>query len=360
MVIDIIRGENMDKLFLNNFNYIISYLPLRLKKVINNLNNEVINNIQEIRIRAESPVVLILTDNNYFITDKGYLSIIHSANCICTTQNEITEVFNKICDYSLHSHYEDVLNGYVTLKNGARVGLTGTAVFEKNTIKGIRNIDGLNFRVPRNIVNCSDVILNKIFNDNISNLLIAGPPSSGKTTILKDLIYKLSSGKKGKYYKVCVIDERKELSDLNNKANSGYNTDILYGFPKSVGISMAVRTLSPDIIICDEIGIEDIDEIIKTLNSGVNFVFTIHAKNFEELKKKYIFKKLYEYDCIDNILIINGFNSFDIVSTDNIYEVKYENNNYYNCDNSVSDNFNKLCEQNQTTYKSSQSAMLND
>ena len=68
----------MDKLFLNNFNYIISYLPLRLKKVINNLNNEVINNIQEIRIRAESPVVLILTDNNYFITDKGYLSIIHS------------------------------------------------------------------------------------------------------------------------------------------------------------------------------------------------------------------------------------------------------------------------------------------
>ncbi len=337
----------MDKLFQNDFNFIISYLPFRIQSLIKKLDYEIIEHIQEIRIRANKPIVIVSNNNIVFMTRTGSLSSIYSSNCIDITQEEITEIVNKICDYSMHSHYEDILNGYISLKNGARVGITGTAVFDKTILKGIRNINGLNFRIPRQIDNCSSVIFNHIFKENISNLLIAGPPSSGKTTILKDLSYQLSSGKKGLYYKICVVDERKELANIKNDIKSlGINTDILYGFPKPVGISIAVRTLSPDIIICDEISPEDVDEIIKSMNSGVNFIFTIHAKNYEELKHKYTYKKLIEYGCIDNVLILNSFKSFTVISNDNIKEVNYEEHCDYNCDYSNSNNFNQLCKKN--------------
>jgi stage III sporulation protein AA len=352
--------KNVNDSFHKDFYFIVSYLPLRIQKIINNLNEEILNEIQEIRIRAERPVVLILKSNNYFITYKGILSIIHSANVIYTSQSEITEAFNKICDYSIHSHYEDVLNGYVTLKNGARVGVTGTAVFDKTTLKGIRNIDGLNFRIPRYVDNCADFIVNNIFNSGISNLLIAGPPSSGKTTILKDLIYQLSSGKMEKYYKICVIDERKELVSFNNIDRLGFNTDVLYGYPKSIGISMAVRTLSPDIIICDEIGVEDIDEIIKSLNSGVSFIFTIHAQNYNELKNKYIFRKLYDYGCIDKLVIINSFNNFVVISDSEINEVEYERASDYCRNNHICNNLNDIYQKNKITFKITEPIVLTD
>ena len=350
----------MNKSFLKDFNYIVSYLPLRIQKIINDLSEEIISEILEIRIRAERPVVLILKSNNYFITSQGNISIIHSTNVIKSSQSEITEAFNKICDYSLHSHYEDVLNGYVTLKNGARVGVTGTAVFDKTNLKGIRNVDGLNFRIPRFVDNCADFILNNIFNDDISNILIAGPPSSGKTTILKDLIYQLSSGRKRKYYKICVIDERKELVSFNNIDRLGFNTDVLYGYPKGIGISMAVRTLSPDFIICDEISVEDIDEIIKSLNSGVSFIFTIHARNYKELKNKYIFRKLYDYGCVNKIVIINSFNDFSFITDSENNEVEYER--AFDCDynNYINNNINDIYKKNKTTYKSIEPIVLTD
>ncbi len=265
----------MDKVLQSDYNYILSYLPARIQCFLKNLNPDIIEKIQEIRLRANRPIVIVIGGFSYFLTHTSFLSEIYSSKCVTVIQNEITETVNKICEYSIHSHYEDLLNGYVTLKNGSRVGLTGTAVFENNKIKGIKDIDGLNIRVPRQVNNFSSVVFNHIYNKTVSNLLIVGPPSSGKTTMLKDLTYQLSSGKIGKFYKICVVDERKEIANSKRDISKlGLNTDVLYGYPKSFGISIAVRTLSPDIIICDEISSDDIYDIINAMNSGVIFIFT--------------------------------------------------------------------------------------
>ena len=332
----------MNKKLLNDFNYIISFTTSRIQFYLNKISSEHIEKIQEIRIRAERPIVILCGTECYFLTVTGKLSNIYSANCVNAYANEITEVVNRICGYSLHSHYEDLLNGYVTLKNGARIGLTGTAVFDKTNVKGIKDIDGLNIRIPRYVRNFSSVVFSSIFKDSVSNLLIAGPPSSGKTTMLKDLAYHLSSGKMNKIYKVCIIDERKELSTSKKSVNElGLNTDVLYGYPKPTGISIAVRCLSPDIIICDEISTQDTEEIIKAMNSGIIFIFTIHAKSYDELKHKHSYKKLFENGCIDNVLIINSFNSFTIICEDNIKEeVVYETDN--DSLNNNSDNNNNI------------------
>ena len=334
----------MNKNLLSDFNYIISFTTSRIQFYLSKLSFDYIKKIQEIRIRAERPIVILYETECCFLTTSGKLSNIYSTNCVITYSNEILEMVNKICGYSLHSHYEDLLNGYVTLKNGARIGLTGTAVFDKSKIKGIKDIDGLNIRIPRYVQNYSSVVFTNIYKDSVSNLLIAGPPSSGKTTMLKDLAYHLSSGKMNKLYKVCIIDERKEISTAKKSVSElGLNTDILYGYPKATGISIAVRCLSPDIIICDEISTEDTEEIIKAMNSGVIFIFTIHAKNYEELKNKYSYMQLYKNGCINNILIINEINNFTIISEDTIKEeVVYETDNNSLCNYSDAFHNNKL------------------
>lgn len=326
----------MNKCLLNDFNYIISYTTPRIQAYLNKINCEYVELIQEIRIRANRPIFIITANDCLFLTTTGKLSSIFSTNCVIAYPEEITDIVNKMCGYSMHSHYEDMLNGYITLKNGARIGLTGTAVFDKTHIKGIKDIDGINIRLPRQVNNFSSIIFRNIYKDSISNLLIAGPPSSGKTTMLKDLANKLSSGKTGKIYKVCIVDERKELLDLNRDIKStGLNIDILYGYPKAIGISIAVRCLSPHIIICDEISPEDTEEIIKAMNSGVFFIFSIHARNYEELKQKYSYKELLDNGCVDNVLFINSFKKFTIISNGQAKEVVYETDD--NCINNNSD-----------------------
>ncbi len=322
--------ENLIK----DFNYIVSFVSPRLQMYLLRLNEEIINDTQEIRIRAEQPVVIVSSSGSSFLTSSGKTSYILSSNCVYAYKNEITDTVNKMCGYSMHSHYEDLLNGYVTLPNGSRVGLCGTAVYEKNKVKGVKEINAINIRIPRNIIGASEDIMNTVFKNSIENLLIIGSPSSGKTTMIKDIVYQLSSGRLGKYYKVSVVDERKEIFPTkSNLKFIGPNTDILSGYPKAYGIEIATRTLSPDIIVCDEIGQScELNEIVNGLNSGIKFVLTAHASSLEEFKSREVYKKLFIENNFKKAVFLVGCNQPGKVSK--IYdcsEMKDGNNdNSYN------------------------------
>lgn len=317
----------------NDFDYIISYISPRLQMYLKKISDNVIEKIQEIRLRSDRPVVIVTTDGCCFLTSSGKISFIYSSSCVISLAGEITDTVNKMCGYSMHSHYEDILNGYITLPNGSRVGLCGTAVYDKENVKSIRNIDCINIRIPRYVEGVSEPLFESVFNKGLTDLIIAGPPSSGKTTMLKDIAIKLSSGRLGRYYKICVVDERKELFPRNNY-NITSNIDVLLGFQKAKGIEMCVRTLSPDVIICDEIGSDgEADEIISGMNSGVCFILSIHAKSVADLSRKAVFKKLVSEGGIDKTLILKDSSSpckiKSIINTTEVYDEKY----IYNSDN---------------------------
>ena len=138
-----------------------------------------------------------------------------------------------------------------------------------------------------------------------SALILFGPPASGKTTILKDLIVQLSSGESP--HTVAVADERGELSAVRKSA---VLADFLTGAPKAAAVTQAVRSLSPEYIICDEVSTkEETQALGYALGSGVKLIMSLHANSREELLRRKIFKELKRYIEIDCLAQLAGSKS---------------------------------------------------
>lgn len=259
-----------------NIAFVLKYLPPAFCSISKCRADE----LCEIRIRADKPVTLIFRDKIGFLTESGRLTFLKSENLLSVTARELEEIFIKLCGYSVHSLTESINSGFITLEGGIRVGVYGTAVVKSGHIASVRSISGLNIRIPAEIKGCAESLYEKIFGGDISNTLICGAPMSGKTTVLRDLC-RLLSDFRGK--KIAVIDERLEMSGYN----LGINTDILKGYPKAEGTEIAVRTLSPDIIVCDEIGsIDEASRLCEAFNGGVGYIATMHCRDMRELKRK--------------------------------------------------------------------------
>ena len=296
---------------LNSMDYAISMLPDRLRKIVSDIDEEIKNSVYEIRLRENRPVTLFGKYGTVFISCDGICSSKPSKNSITISTDEINDCFGRLCEFSVHTHQRDINNGFITTKFGNRVGLCGTAVCENGTIHNIRDITSLNIRVAKEIYGCADWLISNFKGESI---ILAGPPNSGKTTVLRDFIRQLSEGKTGIYIKTAVIDERRELSakaDGKISNDLGITCDVLDSYPKGEAIDIAVRTLSPEFIICDEISTaEEIESIKRRINCGVKFVVTVHASNVEEILHRkqieelintYSFRKLYLLDSKDNI-----------------------------------------------------------
>ena len=227
--------------------------------------------LAEIRLRAGRPCVAV----NIFGEIKP-CSAVFSAE-------EIAECFAEICRYSVYSFEAEIAQGYITLDGGHRVGICGTAVTKDGKIASIKDISGLNIRIAHQMIGCADDLYQSVFSGKLRSLLLAGKPLSGKTTVLRDLARQL-----GARHRVVLIDSRGELSASVRGTPSfdiGLNTDALCGCEKSDGIMLALRSLSPEIIICDEIG-NDEAAIEQAMFCGVKLIASAHADSIDQLRKR--------------------------------------------------------------------------
>lgn len=206
--------------------------------------------------------------------------------------------------------------GYITIKGGHRVGIAGNVLFTEGKVSNVNYISSLNFRISRQVIGCSTKALKHILdveNNTIYNTLIVSPPGAGKTTLLRDLIRKISNGMENIKYKgktIGVVDERGELAAMYKgipQNDIGLKTDILDNIPKSVGMTMLIRSMSPQIIVADEIGNkEDVEAIHYAICCGIKGIFTAHGGSIEDLNLNPAISELIKRHIFERIVFLSN------------------------------------------------------
>lgn len=222
----------------------------------------------EIRVRAGKPIVIETVTERYICGTR------------CAETDEIYACLKHFCNYSIHSCQRELSEGWITLKGGHRGGFTGTAVIKDNKLETIKDISSINLRISREHKGISDLLFSQtVMKRNLKGLIIAGAPLSGKTTILRDFCRNL-----GSFHKTSLIDERGEIAASYKgvpQNDVGMNTDIFNCFPKEKGIEQAIRVMSPEFVVCDEIG-NDTKTLLKYAGNGVKPILTVHCRDISE------------------------------------------------------------------------------
>lgn len=236
--------------------------------------------MHEIRFRINKPIILTFLNREIILTTK-------------TTIEDIRSIVNRMSKFSIFAFEEDVKQGFITIQGGHRVGITGEWVFENGEVKYLKNISSLNIRICREVPGFGRKFINYIYsNGSILNTLIISPPKCGKTTLLRDLARIISNGEQplNRGFKVSVIDERSEIAASFQgipQLDVGIRTDVYDNCLKSRGIILSIRSMAPEVVVCDEIGTrDDFESILTAYNSGVSIISTIHGSSEEDFYNK--------------------------------------------------------------------------
>jgi stage III sporulation protein AA len=259
---------------------ILSFLP---KIIVEHLEQIPLNQqkeIEEIRIRIHRPIELSLGGRTIFLP---YL----------ISEEDAYGLLNKISHHSIYALEEELRRGYITIDGGHRIGLAGKVILENGRVKALRNISSFNIRIAKEKIGIAESLLHALYMHGWQHTMIIGAPQTGKTTLLRDIARIISTGDPSRgipAQKVGIVDERSEIAGCVNgvpQLTFGPRVDVLDACPKAEGMMMMIRSMSPEILVVDEIGrVEDTDAILEAVNAGIKLVITTHGESMEEIKKR--------------------------------------------------------------------------
>jgi len=247
--------------------------------------------ISELRLRADKPMFVRISGQDYVLTSQGKSVALALQHAYRPNAADIAETIERISQYSFYAFETELSSGYITLPGGHRVGIAGQAVIEKGTVRAWRHISSINFRVAHAVKGCADGVLEQITevrgqrSDKIHHTMIISPPGAGKTTLLRDIIRQISDSG----LTVGLVDERSEVAGCFQgipQNDVGLRTDVLDGCPKAEGMVMLLRAMAPDVIAVDELGGEaDAKAVEAVLTAGVRLLCTAHGNNLDDVMK---------------------------------------------------------------------------
>lgn len=297
---------------------VIPCLSDGINAALSQLGSTALDSVTELRLRRRLPLMLCLGRDVFFITAKGKLLNHFSEYSYVPDDDEFELIFRRLCNYSVHCEIDNLINGYMTVRGGNRVGVCSAAVKTNGSVTAVKEITSLNIRISKEIKGCAAPVLGMLYVSSLPSIIVASPPGGGKTTFLRDMARSLSGGFSNRYIKTAVIDERNEFACKDDgviTADLGFNTDVLTGFSKAAGIDMAVRTLSPQLVICDEVSSPAEVEAMKTgFLSGCSFAVSVHASSKDSLMNKDIVRRLIatrEFSYV--VLLKNYTDEFEIM-----------------------------------------------
>lgn len=282
----------------------LSVLPEHISGMLRRMPQDLLTHLEEIRIREGRALEVNAGGRHYFITAEGQLSR-NPEEAFKPGREDTHRLLDQITNHSLYTMEEELRRGFITIPGGHRIGLAGRTVLSGGKVEHIRDISGFNMRIAREVKGIADAVLPHLLDfrhRSVKHTLILSPPQQGKTTLLRDLARQISTGTWGhpeaKWpgMKVGIIDERSEIAGSQRGVPSfdvGPRTDIMDACPKAEGIMMMIRSMSPEVIIVDEIGrAEDGEALAEALHAGVKVIATAHGTDAAELLHRPALAKL--------------------------------------------------------------------
>ena len=256
----------------------------KIRQALENADNEIFADAEEIRIRAGKGMKIKRRNKEVYLDEKG--NITDKEHAFVPEREELQQTALFLSGYSPFAYKEFISSGFITICGGHRVGISGHAVIKDGKVEMVRDVSSFNIRIARSVKDCGKSLMKYIDGNKIKNTVIVSPPGCGKTTVLRDLARIISDGGKN----VSVVDERGEIAAVykgNAQNDVGHNTDVLDGFSKAEGMIIALRSLGPDVIVCDEVGSESDIDAIKTISlCGVSMICTVHGNCIEDVRKR--------------------------------------------------------------------------
>lgn len=247
-----------------------------------------VEHLNEIRLGTNCPCRIIREGCEFFLSPEG-MCLTDRNGAWQVTGEEIESIVNQICNYSLYAFENELRQGFLTVQGGHRIGFAGKVIL--NTDGSVRNLSYirfLNIRISHEMIGLADPVLPCLFEqEELRNTLIISPPGCGKTTLLRDLIRQVSDGtKERKGQQVAVVDERSEIAGSYQgipQNQVGIRTDVLDACPKTEGMMLLMRSMTPRVIAVDEIGSEeDLTALQRIAVCGTGVLATMHGYSLKE------------------------------------------------------------------------------
>lgn len=289
---------------------VFQILPLSIRDVIQSLPVSVLERLEEVRVRQGRPLEIVTSEQSWFVSRFAHLSK-KPYEAMIPSKEDCLNLLNLVSNHSLYTMDEELRQGYVTVEGGHRIGLVGKVVVEGGNVKHLRDITGFNVRIARQVVGVADPLIPYLFGQSkVENILIISPPQCGKTTLIRDLARHVSIGSQFiPAYKVGIVDERSEIAGCVAgvpQHDVGPRTDILDGCPKAEGIMMLIRSMSPDVLVVDEIGRKaDSEAIHEAIYAGVHLFATVHGQSIKEITRRPVLRELLQEKVFTRLVLLS-------------------------------------------------------
>lgn len=249
--------------------------------------------IQEIRLRTDRPVLLRRPEGDCYLDEQGRFTK-QREKVYCSGQRELEEILMHVCHDSPYAFEDELRQGFITAPGGHRVGVAGQVVLEGDgSVRTLKHICYMNIRFARQLFGVAEPVLPFVYREGqLQNCLIISPPGCGKTTLLRELVRRISEGNPyGAGLHVGVVDERSEIagSYLGVPQNDlGGRTDVLDACPKVLGMMMLMRSMSPQVIAVDELGDDrDVEALAAVAACGSRILATVHGADMEDVAERF-------------------------------------------------------------------------